>query len=247
MPSLANYSLNENIQGNKNTERWTVLSVLGIKIGPSLWRRTWQYRITICNMQLQRHALWPRYSTSRTYAPETFAHLCKYMWFKHAFAGDIRCGNAMQFGSEQFISHPSLDLSWWAPWHFLMSASRVRAALLSETGLTLFKNVLWVVHSRITSIPPTTNVSSHFLETLQALHNVVLPVYYPCVCVISDFSRAQFFVTPWTIAHQAPLSMGFSRHEYWSGLPCPPPGDLPDPGMEPASHVSFIGRQVLYH
>ena len=38
--------------------------------------------------------------------------------------------------------------------------------------------------------------------------------------------------TPWTIAHQAPLSMGFSRHEYWSGLPCPPPGDLPNPGME---------------
>ena len=38
-------------------------------------------------------------------------------------------------------------------------------------------------------------------------------------------------VTPWTVAHQAPLSMEFSRQEYWSGLPCPPPGDLPDPGM----------------
>ena len=43
------------------------------------------------------------------------------------------------------------------------------------------------------------------------------------------------FVTPWTVAHQAPLSMGFSRPEYWSGLPFPPPGDLPDPGMEPRS------------
>ena len=41
--------------------------------------------------------------------------------------------------------------------------------------------------------------------------------------------------TPWTVARQAPLSMGFSRQEYGSGLPCPPPGDLPDPGMEPAS------------
>ena len=39
----------------------------------------------------------------------------------------------------------------------------------------------------------------------------------------------------WTVARQAPLSMGFSRQEYWSGLPCPPPGDLPDPGIEPAS------------
>ena len=41
--------------------------------------------------------------------------------------------------------------------------------------------------------------------------------------------------TQWTVAHQAPLSMGFSRQEYWSGLPCPPPGDLPDPGIEPSS------------
>ena len=42
-------------------------------------------------------------------------------------------------------------------------------------------------------------------------------------------------VTPWTVAGQAPLSMGFSRQEYWSGLPCPPPGDLPNPGTEPRS------------
>ena len=44
--------------------------------------------------------------------------------------------------------------------------------------------------------------------------------------------------TPWTVACQAPLSVGFSRHEYWSGFPCPPPGDLPDAGMEPVSLVS---------
>ena len=44
--------------------------------------------------------------------------------------------------------------------------------------------------------------------------------------------------TPWTVAHQAPLSMGFSRQEYWSGLPCPPPGDLPKPGIEPACLMS---------
>ena len=41
--------------------------------------------------------------------------------------------------------------------------------------------------------------------------------------------------TTWAVAHQAPLSMGFSRQEYWSGLPCPPPGDLPNPGIEPWS------------
>ena len=53
-------------------------------------------------------------------------------------------------------------------------------------------------------------------------------------------------VTLWTIAHQAPPSMGFSRQKYWSGLSCPPPGDLPNPGMEPLSFVSPAGR-VLYH
>ena len=52
-----------------------------------------------------------------------------------------------------------------------------------------------------------------------------------CCC----FSCVQLFETPWTVALQAPLFMGFSRQEYWSGLPCPPPGDLPDPGIEPAS------------
>ena len=52
----------------------------------------------------------------------------------------------------------------------------------------------------------------------------------------------------WTVAHQAPLSMGFSRQEYRSGLPFPTPGDLPDLGIEPMSHcVSSIGRWVLYH
>ena len=57
-------------------------------------------------------------------------------------------------------------------------------------------------------------------------------------CTLSCFSHVQLFVTPWTITRQAPLSTGFSRQEYWSGLPCPPPGDLPNPGIEPTSHVS---------
>ena len=46
--------------------------------------------------------------------------------------------------------------------------------------------------------------------------------------------------TPWTVAGQAPLSMGFSRQECWSGLPCPSPGDLPDPGIKPESLMSPI-------
>ena len=55
---------------------------------------------------------------------------------------------------------------------------------------------------------------------------------------VKSLSHVQLFATPWTIAHQAPLSMGFSRQEYWSGLPCSPPGDLPNPGIKPASLMS---------
>ena len=54
-------------------------------------------------------------------------------------------------------------------------------------------------------------------------------------------------MTRWTATRQAPLSTGFSRQEYRRGLPCPPPGDPPHPGTEPRSHVSCIGRQILYH
>ena len=53
------------------------------------------------------------------------------------------------------------------------------------------------------------------------------------------------FVTPWTVAYQASLSMGFPRQEFWSGLPLPSPGDLPEPGIKPVS-PAFTGR-FFYH
>ena len=56
--------------------------------------------------------------------------------------------------------------------------------------------------------------------------------------LLSLFSRVQLCVTPSTVARQAPLFMGFFRQEYWSGLPYPPPGDLPDPGIKPTSLMS---------
>ena len=52
-----------------------------------------------------------------------------------------------------------------------------------------------------------------------------------------SLSRVQLFVTPWIVAYQAPPSMGFSRQEYWRGLPFPSPGGLPDPGIEPRSRA----------
>ena len=66
-------------------------------------------------------------------------------------------------------------------------------------------------------------------------------------CLLSHFGHVRLFATPWTIACQAPLSMEFSRQEYWGGLPCPPPGGLPNPRIKPASHVCHVGRWVLYH
>ena len=66
---------------------------------------------------------------------------------------------------------------------------------------------------------------------------VVFAIVSLCA-VLSHFSHVQLFATLWTLTHQALLSMGLSRQEYWSGLPCPPPRNLPDPRIKPMSHVS---------
>ena len=63
------------------------------------------------------------------------------------------------------------------------------------------------------------------------IHSVVFVCAQLLSCV-------QFFVTPWTVAHKAPLSMGLSRQEHWSGLPFPPPGDLPNAGIKSALPLS---------
>ena len=67
---------------------------------------------------------------------------------------------------------------------------------------------------------------------------------YVYMHAVSCFSRVQLFATQWAVACQAPLSMGFSKQEYWSRLPCPPPGDLSDPGIKPTSLTSpaWAGR-----
>ena len=58
-------------------------------------------------------------------------------------------------------------------------------------------------------------------------------------CMLSGFSRIRLFMTQWTVAHQAPLSMEFSRQQYWSGWLLPPSGDLPDPGIKPMAPMSL--------
>ena len=71
---------------------------------------------------------------------------------------------------------------------------------------------------------------------------------------MKSLSRVRLFTTPWTVAHQAPPSIEFSRQEFWSGLPFPSPGDLPSPGIEPMSPacqvdsltLSYLGNPLDY-
>ena len=98
---------------------------------------------------------------------------------------------------------------------------RVRAFIERERGL--HAEIAW---SSLTVI---------FRLVIGDLTSTILVILLYCSCVLSCI---QLFVTLWTVVGQAPLSMGFSRQEYWSRLPCPFPGDLPNPGIKP--HVSWI-------
>ena len=78
----------------------------------------------------------------------------------------------------------------------------------------------------------------HLDLSVAQIRGISFPHSHTYVCMLSRFSRVRLFATPWTAARQAPLSTGFSRQEHLSGLPSPPPGGLPDPGMERSSPVS---------
>ena len=78
--------------------------------------------------------------------------------------------------------------------------------------------------------------TSYMVENLWILYGINDVWYQPvCACMLSHLSRVQLFAVLWTVASWTPLSLGFSRQEYWSGLPCPTPGDLPNPEIEPVS------------
>ena len=119
-----------------------------------------------------------------------------------------------------------------------------------------------IIHTASKKSWEKTHMSGCQIHTLNNLSNCILScsiiiclncffrVHLCCyVHVPSHFSHVRLFATLWTVALQAPLSMGFSRQEYWSGLPCPPPGDLPDPGIEPTSFMSpaLAGRFFTTH
>ena len=99
--------------------------------------------------------------------------------------------------------------------------------------------LIWLYHL-LTTKTILYSASQCFYQT-KSLNTLIFPfeefwqICALCACV---FRHVQLFVTPWTVAHQPPLSMRLPRQEYWSGLAFPPPGYFPDPGIEPASPTS---------
>ena len=103
-------------------------------------------------------------------------------------------------------------------------------------------HLLYLLHRQADSLPLAPPVLASVSSVLKQESRRL------CCVPAKSLSSIQPSATPWTVAQDAPLSMGFCRQGSWSGLPFPPPGDLPNPGIKPESLTStFIGRNVLYH
>ena len=132
-----------------------------------------------------------------------------------------------------------------SPWHILAYIPEVKTVFvffIKEKNFEFWRKFFCTSHILVVlelfpSEPP--RILHHIiiicLHWLQ-LYNIYIQNLY--MCVFSRFSCVWLVATLWTVICQAPLSMRFSRQEHWSGLPCPSPGDLPDPGIEPASLMS---------
>ena len=90
-------------------------------------------------------------------------------------------------------------------------------------------------------------ITRYWIQFLVLCSRALLVIYFTYLFIYSYvLSRVWFCATPWTVAHQARLSMGLSRQEYWRGLPFPSQGDLPNPGIEPGSPVSPVLAGVFF-
>ena len=137
-------------------------------------------------------------------------------------------------------------LAWHCPQLVPKSSCRLaRPAPASDTLQPNESFIIWssfvLNYTGVNRLCPVTRVSSNRKPPL-IWQKASLKHCRCCRC--SVLSHLWFFATPWTVARQAPLSMGFTRQEYLSGLPFLPPGDRPDPGVEPASPVvpTLTGR-----
>ena len=108
--------------------------------------------------------------------------------------------------------------------------------LSTNSFLRLFERVIQALASEKTK--PSIHSLRYLTKMIQGWLDIVLLFLDAWNLLLS---HVWLFATPWTVAHQASLSMGFSRQDYWSVLPCPPPGDLPDAGIEPGSPALQAG------
>ena len=129
--------------------------------------------------------------------------------------------------------------------HFLLCGGNWRKALGKPFGKTYHKqewlHSIWPWHSSSENLSSENNINYEKVTTMKTFRAALLKVeniWNELACLLSHFSCIWLFATLWTIAWQPLLSMGFSRQDYSSGLPCPPPGDLPNPGMKPVSLMS---------
>ena len=107
--------------------------------------------------------------------------------------------------------------------------------------LSLALTLSWLHHLELLLQPSVSTAPFQFLPLYKffLLNRIPLPFFCLLLLLLSRFSHVQLCAIIWIIAPQLPLSMGFSRREYWSGLPCPPPGYLPNPGTEPMFFTSL--------
>ena len=143
----------------------------------------------------------------------------------HPWVGKIPEGRKWQPDPVFVLGNPGDRGASWATVH--QSAK-------SQTWLRDYTTTSW------DSVPTQHSISTPHLWPLASTsalsdskNSTILDVLFSCV--LSCFTRAPLFATAWTVGRQAPLSLGFSRQDYWNGLPCPPLGDLPNPAIKPAS------------
>ena len=126
---------------------------------------------------------------------------------------------------------------------FLIKLNAVKAAFLSCDNTDCFASETSFSVLLILFLAYFSHARLHCVVIIWVL------IEYSCMraCTRCLFSRVRLFATLWTVLHQAPLSVGFSRQQYGTGLPWAPPEDLPHSGIISMSHVSCAGRSVLYH
>ena len=234
-------------------QRHTISSHL---FGQTLLASTWNSDRAVMQLLLHRHlALLLKMLTSTCPAnhkePENI-----YMPFAHSSVSLLRFNDKVpkrspgtwspsrfpsssQLPGMSTISSASLSVSPLNSFH-LWPCLTVEALPLSTSPLHLnFSSLLAFSDNTLFWFPCLSAFSSHAnLFSVYPLNDDLLSGSFLSCCLLSCFSCVWLFVTPWTAAHQVPLSMRFSRQEYWSVLPYPPPGDLPNPGVEPLSLTS---------